>query len=104
MRSLTSLPGGRMAKVAVLTYGRLRETAGHPQVQGFIDRVPHNFDVAERCDGFLDRSGRRTETGIQVWGDRTVFPLSADTVQPVAATLSLWADLESVMAFAYAAD
>ena len=93
-----------MAKVAVLTYGRLRETAGHPQVQEFLDRTPHNFDVAERSDGFLGRSGLRTENGTVVWGDRTVFPLNTDMEQPVAATLSLWADLESVVAFAYAAD
>jgi hypothetical protein len=84
-----------MARVAFYTFGILREAHGHPQVQGFFDRIPDVFAGAEATDGYVDR--RR--------GDRPAEfgPRFFDPAQHAGApqTLSVWRDLESVYAFAY---
>ena len=84
-----------MAKLAFYTFGILREKKGHPQVQGFWDRVDDVFSQAARSDGFLELDNGR-------WGDY-VSPrfFEPDKHASAPATLSLWKDLESVFAFAY---
>lgn len=92
-----------MPKLAFLTIGVLHEPFGHPVVQGFVDRVPAVFDSAESSSGFIDRSRRDWETGTDSWGE-AVPPdyIGRDEERmKVAATLSLWEDLESLAAFAY---
>lgn len=84
-----------MAKLAFYTFGILREKKGHPQVQGFWDRVDLVFAQAESSGGFLELDTGR-------WGDY-VSPRFFDPGKHASApaTLSLWKDLESVFAFAY---
>ena len=94
-----------MAKVAFFTFGFLREAAEHPQMQPFWDRNPHNFEAAEQSDGFLDRSRRHPETGQYDWGNSEDFQFLREEEygrERSLWTLSVWEDLESVFAFAYA--
>lgn len=94
-----------MAKVAFFTFGILREVRDHPQMQPFWDRSPFNFEAAEQSDGFLDRSRRHPETGQYDWGLSGDFQFLREDEygrDRSVWTLSVWADLESVFAFAYA--
>jgi len=90
-------------KLAFMTVGILREPVGHEQVQGFVDRVPSVYQSADESHGFHARSIRDLGTYLHSWGE---VKLPACYPQPmpnerIAATLSLWADLESVAAFSY---
>ena len=90
-------------KLAFMTVGILREPVGHEQVQGFVDRVPSVYQAADSSEGFHARSIRDMGTYLHSWGE---VKLPACYPQPtpnerIAATLSLWADLESVAAFSY---
>jgi hypothetical protein len=93
-----------MAKVAFFTFGILHEVQGHPQVQGFFDRIARNFATAEQSDGFRGRSTLNPETGQHSWGERPsprFFLGDEHEGTRAPRTLSLWEDLESVFAFAY---
>ena len=90
-------------KLAFMTVGILREPVGHERVQGFVDRVPSVYQSADASRGFQARSIRDLGTYLHSWGE---VKLPACYPQPmpnerIAATLSLWADLESVAAFSY---
>ena len=90
-------------KLAFMTVGILRESVGHPQVQGFIDRIADVYRAADTSDGFHARSIRDVGTWLHSWGEvelPTCFPAAPSNDQ-IAMTLSLWEDLESVAAFAY---
>ena len=84
-----------MPRIAFYTFGILREKEGHPQVQGFYDRINSVFEQARNSDGFIALSDAS-------WGEY-VSPRFYDKEKHAAApaTLSLWKDLESVCAFAY---
>lgn len=71
-------------------------------VQGFALREPMNFEAATRAAGFVGRSGYAGEPGPESWGEQ-VFPrfLQAGQIGAVS-SLSLWHDIESLMAFTYA--
>ena len=90
-------------KLAFMTVGVMREPVGHPQVQGFMDRVANVYQAAYNSDGFHARSIRDLGTWLHSWGE---VELPACFLDPpsndqIAMTLSLWQDLESVAAFAY---
>jgi hypothetical protein len=87
-----------MAKLAFYTFGILREARTHPQVQGFLDRTGRVLTTADGSAGMIKRSAANAR-----WGEKT-FPrfFTGDPPDGAAATLSLWEDLESVFAFAYA--
>ena len=92
-----------MQKLAFLTVGVLHEPVGAPRVQGFVDRIPSVYSAADQSDGFNARSIRDVNTWKHSWGE--VVPPNCyrqchDELR-FAMTLSLWADLESVAAFAY---
>ncbi|MBS1718558.1 MAG: DUF3291 domain-containing protein [Armatimonadetes bacterium] len=90
-----------MPRIAFATIGRLRAPVGDAIVQGFIDRVPATYDQAGHSPGFIDRSRRDIETWTQSWGE-VVSPKCYDCdPELLAATLSMWQDLESVAAYAY---
>lgn len=93
-----------MARLALTTIGVLHATADHPQIKGFVDRVPDVFAAAEASEGFIGRSVMDMETGAHDWGG-FICPsfLAAAPQNQVAQTFSLWRDLESAMAFVYAA-
>ena len=50
-----------LPKLAFMTVGILRESVGHEQVQGFVDRIPNVYQAADTSDGFHARSIRRSE-------------------------------------------
>jgi hypothetical protein len=90
-------------KLAFMTVGILRESVGHAQVQGFVDRVPSVYLAADNSDGFHARSIRDVGTWLHSWGEVELpacFP-TPPSKEHIAMTLSLWQDLESVAAFAY---
>lgn len=89
-------------KLAFLTFGVLHEPVGHARVQGFVDRAPGVYAVADASAGFQARSVRDYATWKHSWGD-IVLPNCYPKVENdrIAATLTLWDDLESVAAFAY---
>ncbi len=79
-----------------------RERAENPVNQGFRDREPANLEAVERAPGFIGRAGYAGEPDGESWGVQ-VYPRfyveRGDGRAP--STLSLWADLESLMAFTY---
>lgn len=88
-------------KLAFMTVGIMREPVGHPQVQGFVDRVANVYHSADTSDGFHARSIRDLGTWLHSWGEVELpacFPTPPSEKQ-IAMTLSLWQDLESVAAF-----
>ncbi len=94
-----------MARVAFYTFGILRETPGHPQVQGFFDRIHANFGAAEQSVGFIDRSRLDPETGLYSWGEWVSPRFFREEVHAEnPKTLSVWRDLESIFAFAYSGE
>ncbi|HWD39745.1 MAG TPA: DUF3291 domain-containing protein [Fimbriimonas sp.] len=89
-------------KLAFFTFGRLKAEYGHPEVQGFLDRVPEVFESAERMEGFVDRSRREIGNLTTTWGEIVTPKCWGQEDSPkTAATLSIWDDLESVAAFSY---
>lgn len=74
-----------------------------PEVQGFIRREPVNFEAAASAAGFVGRSGYRGTPGPRSWGPQ-VFPryIDGSGFDSAPASLSLWTDIESLVAFAYA--
>jgi hypothetical protein len=74
-----------------------------PEVQGFLRREPANFAAAERAAGFVGRSGYPGEPGPHSWGPQ-VFPrfIQGSGFESAPSSLSLWRDIESLMAFTYA--
>jgi len=92
-----------MPRLAFMTFGVLHEPRDHPRSKGFIDRIPSVYATVERCEGYIDRSYLDPETGLHSWGT-SICPsfVSPDLYAHLAHTFSLWRDLESVYAFAYA--
>jgi hypothetical protein len=74
-----------------------------PEVQGFLRREPLNFAAAEKACGFVGRSGYLGEPGPESWGFQ-VFPrfIKGSGFDSGPSSLSLWDDVESLMAFSYA--
>ena len=87
--------------VALYTFGVFRAPANDPANQGFHSRNDRNLQAVEAAEGFVARSGYDGDPGPESWGVQ-VFPRfyveRGDGWSP--ATLSLWRDLESPMAFA----
>lgn len=86
-----------MAKVAFLTIGLLKAPYGDPQVQGFVDRVAATLAEAAASDGYLGRINNEEQwsaTGVALPQRFRQEEYAARG----AATLSLWRDLESVIA------
>jgi hypothetical protein len=72
----------------------MREEWGHPQLQGFADRIPGAFEAAARMPGFICQVDY-PEAG-------PAWPRFKDPARDNGAqTLSLWTDLAAVAAFAY---
>ncbi|MDL2403276.1 DUF3291 domain-containing protein [Rhizobium mayense] len=73
-----------------------------PEVEGFRLREAANFEAAARAHGFVGRSGYDGEPGPPCWG-KQVFPrfIEGSGFATAPSSLSLWADIESLMAFTY---
>ena len=89
-------------RLAVYNFRMFRERAASPSNQGFHDREPANLAAVERAPGFIGRAGYESEPDRESWGVQ-VFPRfyveRGDGGAP--STLSLWVDIESLMAFTY---
>lgn len=90
------------ARLAFYNFGLHVAPADSEAVEGFVLREPPNFEAALRACGFIGRSGYPNYPGPRSWGAQ-VFPryieCSGFTSEP--SSLSLWGDIESLMAFTY---
>jgi len=97
-----------MARLAFYTFGVLHETIGHPRVQDFWDRVVPVIRSAASYPGYIAHDSDRGER----WGEDTAPRFYDPAIHPpvaegqssrsaAPATLSLWHDVASVVAFAY---
>lgn len=93
---------GTARRLAIYNFGLFVAPYENPEVEGFRFREPANFQAAEQAEGFLGRSGYAGEPGPRSWGPQ-VFPrfIEGSGFVTAPSTLSLWADLESLMAFTY---
>lgn len=89
-----------MPRVAFVTFGILRAPWGHPTVQGFLDRGGHVAATADAQDGLIEGHYDADDTSIGAYV--TARFVTPDVAGCEAQTVSLWTDLESVFAFAYA--
>src|SRR5690606_26686818 len=90
-------------QLAMYNFGLHVASYDAPEVQGFLLRESLNFAAAEKASGFVARSGYDGEPGPGSWGIQ-VFPrfIKGSGFDSGPSSLSLWADIESLMAFTYA--
>lgn len=88
--------------LAIYNFGLHVAGYDSPEVQGFLRREPLNFDAATKAAGFVGRSGYAEEPGPESWGIQ-VFPrfIEGSGRDSGPSSLSLWEDIESLMAFSY---
>lgn len=88
-------------RLAIYNFGLHVGPEGHPAVEGFVLREPANFEAAWASD-FVGRSGYGGEPGPRSWGAQ-VFPrfIQGSGFDSAPSSLSLWKDMESLMAFSY---
>ena len=96
------MPVAGSQHLAVYNFGLHVEAYESPAVEGFRLREAANFEAAARAHGFIGRSGYAGEPGVPCWGQQ-VFPrfIEGSGFQTAPSSLSLWADIESLMAFTY---
>lgn len=89
-------------KLAIYNFGLFVASYDSSEVEGFRLREPVNFLAAETAQGFIGRSGYDGDPGPESWGQQ-VFPrfIEGSGFETAPSSLSLWADLESLMAFSY---
>lgn len=89
-------------RLAIYNFGIHVAAYDAPQVEGFRRREPINFEAASRAAGFVGRSGYDGEPGPPSWGVQ-VFPrfLAESGHASGPSSLSLWEDIESLLAFSY---
>ncbi|MDZ7873277.1 MAG: DUF3291 domain-containing protein [Rhizobium sp.] len=91
--------------LAIYNFGVHTESYLTATVQGFGLRERFNFEAADRAVGFVGRSGYAGEPGPESWGE---LDRSRELVRDLGgqssgvSSLSLWLDIESLMAFTYA--
>ena len=90
------------ARLAFYNFGLHVAPAESEAVKGFVLREPANFEAAARACGFIGRSGYAGYPGARSWGVQ-VFPryMKGSGFDSAPSSLSLWADIESLMAFTY---
>ncbi len=82
-----------MAKLAFMNIGILLQPFGNPQVRGFEQRIPDVFSVTEGSHGFVALLDEPPDVP-------PVFR-APEFAGRVAHALSVWQNLESVMAYSY---
>ncbi len=89
-------------QLALFTFGIFRAPSDDPVNDGFHERNDPILELVDTAPGLVARSGYEDEPGPDPWGDQ-VYPRfyeeKGDGWCP--ATLSVWQDLESPMAFSY---
>lgn len=90
------------ARLAFYNFGLHVAPAESEVVEGFVLREPLNFEAAARACGFVGRSGYTGYPGARSWGVQ-VFPryIEGSGFTSAPSSLSLWADIECLMAFTY---
>ncbi|RKH68303.1 DUF3291 domain-containing protein [Corallococcus llansteffanensis] len=99
-------------RVAFTTFAILKKPYGNPEVQEFDDRTPAVFLEAENASGFIARARESSSSELSNfhrdwghWGKFCVprfYTLGRENENDQrASTLSVWKDLQSVLAFAY---
>lgn len=93
---------GMSKHVAIYNFGLHVAPYDSPEVEGFRLREFANFEAAARAQGYVGRSGYGDEPGVPSWG-RQVFPrfIEGSGFLTAPSSLSLWTDIESLMAFSY---
>lgn len=88
--------------LAVYNFGLHLDDYESPRVEGFRLREPLNFEAASRAEGYVGRSGYAGEPGPESWGEK-VYPrfIDGSGFEDAPSSLSLWTELEAVMAFTY---
>ena len=88
--------------LAIYNFGVHVAPYGDPAVNGFALREPLNFEAAVRAVGYVGRSGYDGEPGPETWGVQ-IFPryLEGSGRDSGPSSLSLWRDIECLMAFSY---
>lgn len=89
--------------LAIYNFGVHTDAYLAGSVQGFSLREAFNFEAASRAVGFVGRSGYAGEPGPESWGAQ-IFPRFLTEIgrESGVSSLSLWLDIESLMAFTYA--
>jgi hypothetical protein len=89
-------------QLAIYNFGLFVADYESPEVEGFRLREPLNFEAASRADGYIGRSGYEDEPGPESWGEK-IYPrfIKGSGTDSAPSSLSLWADIESLMAFTY---
>ncbi len=89
--------------LAIYNFGIHTESYLTATVQGFGLRERFNFEAADRAVGFVGRSGYAGEPGPDSWGAQ-IFPRFLTEIgrESGVSSLSLWLDIECLMAFTYA--
>ncbi len=87
--------------LAIYNFALPRESFDAPGFEGFDLREPLNFQAAEEAEGFVARSNY-DDDGAGPWGEQ-VFPRFIDGTgfDRGLSSLSVWRDIESLMAFTY---
>jgi len=89
-------------RLSLYTFGVFIKPAEHEANDDWHKLNDRIFPIVDRASGLIARSGYVDEPGPPAWGEQ-VFPRfyqeRGDGWSP--ATLSLWRDIESAMAFAY---
>lgn len=90
------------ARLALYNFGLHVGPYESDAVEGFRLREGANFEAAACASGFIGRSGYAGEPGPECWG-KQVFPryIEGSGFTSAPSSLSLWADIESLMAFSY---
>ncbi|TCR89796.1 DUF3291 domain-containing protein [Rhizobium sp. BK376] len=93
---------GARKRLAIYNFGLHVAPYDSPRVEGFRLREGPNFDAAAGAHGFVARSGYAGEAGPESWGTQ-VFPrfIEGSGFSSAPSSLSLWTDIESLMAFSY---
>ncbi|KAA1179252.1 DUF3291 domain-containing protein [Rhizobium tropici] len=96
------MPADAGRHLAMYNFGLHVSAYESPAVEGFRLREAANFEAAARASGFIGRSGYPGEQQPSCWGEQ-VFPrfIGGSGFTTAPSSLSLWADIESLMAFTY---
>lgn len=96
------MSAGAGKHLAMYNFGLHVAAYESPAVEGFRLREAANFEAAARAQGFIGRSGYAGDPELSCWGEQ-VFPrfIQGNGFATAPSSLSLWADIESLMAFSY---
>lgn len=88
--------------LALYTFGMFAKPAEDPANDGFYELNDRIFELVDRAEGLIARSGYASEPGPESWGAEVYPRFYKDKGEGWSpATLSLWTDMESLFSFTY---